>query len=71
MPLLGGVNALQDALILANCIYDLENSSETSLAAAFQSYYDQRYERTRAVYKSSLLISKVTVGLVITTAFGI
>ncbi|GJJ78517.1 hypothetical protein EMPS_10876 [Entomortierella parvispora] len=38
----GAVTALQDALILANCLYDLSSQSPESIQNAFQSYKTQR-----------------------------
>ncbi|GJJ74036.1 hypothetical protein EMPS_06394 [Entomortierella parvispora] len=58
----GAVNAIQDAVVLANCLYDLKNLSVDSLTDAFQSYYEQRYERTKMLYKLSEQFSKVLSG---------
>jgi hypothetical protein len=52
----------QDSLILANCLYDLEDNSQESITAAFQSYYDQRYELAKAAYDMSSMLAKVTKG---------
>lgn len=41
--IIGAVNAMQDAVILANCLYDLKDNTQKSITAAFKSYYDQRY----------------------------
>jgi hypothetical protein len=49
-------------VILANCLYDLEDKSVPSLKAAFQSYYDQRYPIAERVYQSSCVLSKVMSG---------
>ncbi|KAG0049674.1 hypothetical protein BGZ83_005508 [Gryganskiella cystojenkinii] len=59
----GAVNALQDAVVLANCLYDLKDSSEKSLTAAFQSYYKQRYQHAKGHYNTSKLLAKVVGGL--------
>jgi len=60
---IGAVNAIQDAVILANCLYDIEDKSVKSLHAAFQSYYEQRYEVAKKAYNMSEVISKVMAGL--------
>lgn len=59
----GAVNALQDAVILANCLYDLKDKSQTSITDAFQSYYNQRYKHAKAHYESSKLYMKLIGGL--------
>ncbi|GJJ74068.1 hypothetical protein EMPS_06426 [Entomortierella parvispora] len=59
----GAVNAFQDAVILANCLYDVEDRSVSSLQAAFQSYYEQRYEGAKEAYNTSEVMSKVMSGL--------
>ena len=58
----GAVNAMQDAVILANCFYDLKDKSVKSLKAAFQSYYDQRYERSKEAYNLSQMAAKILMG---------
>jgi len=57
------VNALQDAVILANCLYDLKDISLDGLTEAFQSYHEQRYERTKFLYQLSENLSKILSGL--------
>ncbi|KAG0049675.1 hypothetical protein BGZ83_005509 [Gryganskiella cystojenkinii] len=59
----GAVNALQDAVILANCLYELKNIRQPNVTAAFQSYYDQRYQHAKAQYYNSELAAKLTIGL--------
>jgi hypothetical protein len=59
----GAVNALQDAVILANCLYDLKDESQRSITDAFQSYYNQRYKHAKAHYESSKLYMKLIGGL--------
>ncbi|KAG0042590.1 hypothetical protein BGZ83_000288 [Gryganskiella cystojenkinii] len=59
---LGAINAMQDAVILANCFYDLKDKSVKSLKAAFQSYYNQRYERSKEAYNMSQMLAKVMMG---------
>ncbi|GJJ77245.1 hypothetical protein EMPS_09604 [Entomortierella parvispora] len=58
----GAVTAFQDAVILANCLYDLEDKSAKSVKAAFQSYYEQRYPMAEKVYQMSGVLSKVISG---------
>jgi len=58
----GAVNAMQDAVILSNCLYDLKDKSAKSLKAAFQSYYEQRYGRSKESYNLSQMVAKIMFG---------
>lgn len=58
----GAVNAFEDAVILANCIYDLRSTSRTDVQAAFQEYHDQRYPHAKFQYQSSKSVAKVIQG---------
>jgi len=53
---------MQDAVILANCLYDLQDRSLPSLTLALESYYKQRYDPAKSNYKDSQMISKVMLG---------
>ncbi|KAG9073173.1 hypothetical protein KI688_000960 [Linnemannia hyalina] len=58
----GAVNAFEDAVILANCIYDLRSTSRTDVQSAFQDYRDQRYPHAKFQYQSSKSVAKVIQG---------
>ncbi|KAG0003201.1 hypothetical protein BGZ79_001423 [Entomortierella chlamydospora] len=58
----GAVNALQDAVILANCIYDLKSLSSDDVSAAFDDYRDQRYSHAVEQYKVSKFNAKIIYG---------
>ncbi|GJJ74501.1 hypothetical protein EMPS_06859 [Entomortierella parvispora] len=58
----GAANAFHDAVILANCLYDLKDSSQASITTSFRSYYDQRYHHAKAGYDLSQLSSKIMGG---------
>ncbi|KAG0247439.1 hypothetical protein BG011_001472, partial [Mortierella polycephala] len=58
----GAINAMQDAVILANCLYDFEDSTPAGITAAFQDYRNQRYPRARAMSANSRFISTVMAG---------
>ena len=58
----GAVNAMQDAVVLANCFYDMKDKSAKSLTDAFQSYYSQRYERAKDAYNLSQMVAKIMSG---------
>ncbi|KAH7048071.1 hypothetical protein BKA57DRAFT_52073 [Linnemannia elongata] len=58
----GAINAMQDALILTNCIYDLQDLSLSTLTTTFQSYQSQRYEHAKRCIASSKLNAKISSG---------
>ncbi|KAI1295209.1 hypothetical protein EDD11_007957 [Mortierella claussenii] len=49
----GAVNAMQDAVVLANCIYNMPNSKPASITAAFREFHGQRYPRALQEFKHS------------------
>ena len=49
----GAVCAMQDAVILANCLYDLETLSPQSIERAFQEYKEQRYGPVKEQFQNS------------------
>ncbi|KAF9114064.1 hypothetical protein BGX27_000195 [Mortierella sp. AM989] len=59
---LGTVNAIQDAIILSNCLYDMPDSSIRSISNAFQEYFDQRYPHAKKTFKSSAVLSGMIKG---------
>ncbi|KAI7817018.1 hypothetical protein BC939DRAFT_467147 [Gamsiella multidivaricata] len=59
---LGAVNAMQDAVVLANCIYNMKDASPKSFTAAFQEYYRQRYDRADEQLQRSGAMSKTMAG---------
>ncbi|KAG0049673.1 hypothetical protein BGZ83_005507 [Gryganskiella cystojenkinii] len=59
----GAVNAMQDAVILANCLYDLEDNSQESITLAFESYRAQRFNHAKEMYDKSKFLAKVVGGL--------
>ncbi|KAF9938500.1 hypothetical protein BGZ67_010727 [Mortierella alpina] len=58
----GAVNALQDAVILSNCIYDLASKSAKDVNRAFRSYKDQRYPQAKYQMEKSKTMAKVLYG---------
>ncbi|KAF9949346.1 hypothetical protein BGZ72_008859 [Mortierella alpina] len=42
------LHAIQDAVALANCIYDIKRFSHTNISAGLKAFKDQRYPQTRA-----------------------
>ncbi|KAF9346008.1 hypothetical protein BGX26_002525 [Mortierella sp. AD094] len=56
---LGAVNALLDAIVLANNIYDIGNSvTPENTTAAFQNYKDERYPHVKGHFKASKILAK-------------
>ncbi|KAF9189609.1 hypothetical protein BGZ51_009428 [Haplosporangium sp. Z 767] len=58
----GAVNALQDAVILSNCIYDLASKSTKDINNAFKSYREQRYPQAKYQMEKSKTMAKVLYG---------
>ncbi|KAG0003200.1 hypothetical protein BGZ80_011367 [Entomortierella chlamydospora] len=58
----GAVNALQDSIVLANCIYDIESLSTEGISAALDEYYDQRYVHVVEQYNASNVTEKIVYG---------
>lgn len=49
----GAVCAMQDAVILTNCLYDLEDLSQASVEAALKDYKEQRYDHVKVSIDNS------------------
>ncbi|KAF9897715.1 hypothetical protein BX616_005105 [Lobosporangium transversale] len=58
----GAVNAMQDAIVMANCLYNMSNCSVASIRAAFEDYYSQRYHRANEQFERSKSLGKVMLG---------
>ncbi|KAF9118866.1 hypothetical protein BGW39_000798 [Mortierella sp. 14UC] len=59
----GAVNAIQDAVILANCLYEIKpNPTHENLARALQTYRDERYSHVKTQHSVSQLSAKVQLG---------
>ncbi|KAF9350388.1 hypothetical protein BGX26_011423 [Mortierella sp. AD094] len=59
---LGAVNAFQDVVILANCLYDMKDASLQSITSAFKEYYAQRYDHVQVQSDRSHTLSKLIFG---------
>lgn len=64
MDVLGAMNAMQDAVVLANCLYDLKDLSPESLTDAFEDYKSQRYKEAKKQVANSKLNARVSSGQV-------
>lgn len=60
----GAVNAMQDAVILANCLYDLESLEPEAISAALKDYQEQRYEHAKFQFEISRNNGKIMSGQV-------
>ncbi|KAG0359499.1 hypothetical protein BGZ54_009931 [Gamsiella multidivaricata] len=58
----GAINAMQDAIIIANGIYNMKDTSRGSITALFEDYYRQRYHHVEERFKNSALMSKIMHG---------
>ncbi|KAF9160881.1 hypothetical protein BGX21_001434 [Mortierella sp. AD011] len=59
---LGAVNAMQDAVVIANCLYSLPYASSEDITSMFEVYYKQRYHRAAREIERSKTMSKMTSG---------
>ncbi|KAF9181992.1 hypothetical protein BGZ49_004773, partial [Haplosporangium sp. Z 27] len=59
----GAVNAMQDAVILANCIYDIAlDLTAENITAAFKDFKEQRLPHVQQQFDASKLMAKVIFG---------
>ncbi|KAG0211732.1 hypothetical protein BGX28_007494 [Mortierella sp. GBA30] len=49
----GAVNAIQDAIIIANLLYDLPTSTQSEITKIFSVYKDERYPLAKGAYTTS------------------
>lgn len=64
LVIIGAVNAMQDAAILASCLYDLESRRRKDIIATFQDYKEQRYKHVKHHFDSSTIQGRVLFGQV-------
>ncbi|KAF8984264.1 hypothetical protein BGZ46_008437 [Entomortierella lignicola] len=59
----GAVNAMLDAVILANAIYEIaDNATYSNIQSAFKEYYNERYPLAKADLESSQKMAKLVAG---------
>ncbi|ORZ20111.1 hypothetical protein BCR41DRAFT_369775 [Lobosporangium transversale] len=59
----GAVNAMQDAVILANCLYDIAyNATEQNITTAFMDFKAQRYPNVQHQFSASKTMARVIYG---------
>lgn len=65
----GAVNAMQDAVILANCIYDIVPSNSDTVKEALDEFKSQRFDLIKAQYAQTYIAAKIQYGHVSTFFF--
>ncbi|KAG0282407.1 hypothetical protein BGZ96_000518 [Linnemannia gamsii] len=58
----GAVNAMQDAVILANHIYDIRPTSNENIKQALKGYRDERFADVKEQYPQSYMAAKLMYG---------
>ncbi|KAF9995003.1 hypothetical protein BGZ65_009362, partial [Modicella reniformis] len=59
---LGAVDAMQDAVVLANCIYNMRDTRPENITAAFKDYYRERYNHADKHFHQSSMRTKAWFG---------
>lgn len=55
---------MQDAVVLANCIYEMASANITNVEAALREFRLQRYEHVKIQYERSKINAKIIYGQV-------
>lgn len=55
---------MQDAVILANCLYDMTSIHPRNIPAAFTDYHNQRHEHIVSQYETRKMNAKLMYGQV-------
>ncbi|KAF9198676.1 hypothetical protein BGZ49_000423 [Haplosporangium sp. Z 27] len=58
----GAGMAMRDAVVLANCIFNMRDQSDESIKTAFASYYKQRAPEADITFKNSATMGKLMFG---------
>ncbi|KAF8978206.1 hypothetical protein BGZ46_006724 [Entomortierella lignicola] len=58
----GARNAMEDAVVLANSLYFMKDTSASSVGSAFEIYYRHRYKYAEQAFNASSLNSKILNG---------
>ncbi|KAF9433358.1 hypothetical protein BGZ76_009555 [Entomortierella beljakovae] len=58
----GSMNAMQDAIILSNCIYDMNDTTTESISMAFESYKKQRYDNAKEIVEMGKALGGLAQG---------
>ena len=55
---------MQDSVVLANCLYELQSLDCADITAALQDFRDQRYPHVKEQYDASKMNAKIVYGQV-------
>ena len=58
----GATSAMQDAVVLANCLFDLTFNSIVDVTSALESYQSQRQPETKKQFKISQKVGRIMSG---------
>ncbi|KAF9985652.1 hypothetical protein BGZ75_002698 [Mortierella antarctica] len=58
----GAINAMQDAVILTNCLYEMGEPTVENIRAAFQTYYNHRFPWAKKHVETSDMLMKLMSG---------
>lgn len=58
----GAVNAMQDAVILANHLYDMKPTSFETIKTALSDYKEERFDAIKEQYPQSYISAKLLYG---------
>ncbi|KAF9903718.1 hypothetical protein EC991_003412 [Linnemannia zychae] len=58
----GAVNAMEDAVILANALYEIQSVTSNNITAAFEDYLSQRYPHAAEQCSASKMFTMLMVG---------
>ncbi|KAF9352367.1 hypothetical protein BGX26_009812 [Mortierella sp. AD094] len=58
----GATNAMQDAVVLSNCLYNISEYTPENITKAFEEYYKQRYHRAKEQVEISHAMTKIIAG---------
>lgn len=66
---LGAANAMLDAVILANALFEIREPSSSNIQGAFKEYYTERYSRAQADFQTSKQTAQIISGQVSSATF--
>ncbi|KAF9210165.1 hypothetical protein BGZ49_003619 [Haplosporangium sp. Z 27] len=58
----GAVNAMLDAIALANCLYEVKPTTHEAIQTAFKDFYDERFGYVKIQYDMSCVFAKLQFG---------
>jgi hypothetical protein len=62
---LGAVTAMQDAVVLANCLYEMRGLSLDDIASALDDFKNERFAKVKAQYEASKTNARLIYGQVV------